>query len=211
MQKTKVQVKIKKREKKKIILDKGGEYVVELIGEGAEAEILGAFRLTGDEQMDVVVTVIHRAAHTSAETFIRAVVSGKARVGIRGKIIVEEGALGTHSFLRENVLLISPEAKAEAVPDLEIKTDEVQCSHAATIGKIDPEQVFYLESRGIAKKQAEGMIADGFLEPVRERMEKVPLLPRTSHNSRRARPFGSEPQDLGDDARDLKSLSRGSN
>lgn len=171
MQSSKIQVKIKKDQKRQILLKNSGEYLVELVGEGAEVEILGAFRLAGNEKLDLRVAVIHRARNTSADTFIRVVVDGRAQAMIVGRIIVAKGAQQTNSFLRENVLLVSPEAKAESVPDLEIEADEVKCSHAATVGKIDQEQVFYLESRGISRKQAELMIAEGFLEPVLARIK----------------------------------------
>jgi Fe-S cluster assembly protein SufD len=62
------------------------------------------------------------------------------------------------------VLLLSDKAKAEAVPDLEIKNNEVKCSHAATVGKIDEEQIFYLNSRGVSENKAKVMIAEGFLK-----------------------------------------------
>ena len=69
-----------------------------------------------------------------------------------------------NSFLTEKILLLSDEARAEAVPDLEIESDDVKCSHAATISKIPEEQLFYLMSRGLSKFEGESMIVEGFLE-----------------------------------------------
>lgn len=162
--------RVRKNHNQLIVLDKSGEYVVELVGEGAQVEVLGAFRLMGKETLDVSITVIHAAKHTVADTLVRAVVGGQAQATISGRIVVKKGAADTNSFLTEKVLLVSEGARATAVPDLEIEADEVKCSHAATVGTIDEEQLFYLEARGVGNKRAKEMIADGFLEPVRERM-----------------------------------------
>lgn len=97
-------------------------------------------------------------------------VSGQASANINGKIIVTKGALQTSSFLTENVLLASKQAIATAVPDLEIEADEVKCSHAATVGKINDDQLFYLTSRGISKRKAKQLIIKGFLKPVTKRI-----------------------------------------
>jgi Fe-S cluster assembly protein SufD len=77
--------------------------------------------------------------------------------------VIEKNAQQTKSFLRENVLLLSPNAKAEAIPNLEIEANDVKCSHAATISNISDEEVFYLMSRGISRKEAEELIVEGFL------------------------------------------------
>ena len=110
--------------------------------------------------------IIHKAKHTKADTIIKVVVEGSGEMEIRGKIIVEKDAQQTESFLQEKVLLASDQAKAIAIPDLEIMADEVKCSHAATVGPIDKEQMHYLMSRGMDKKEASKMIIDGFLQPV---------------------------------------------
>jgi Fe-S cluster assembly protein SufD len=167
---SKFRFKIKADEQRQIVIEGAGEYVIELTGRGAKAEILGAFEAAGEEVVEVSVTTVHRATDTEANTFLRAVVGGSARISLRGLINVEKQAQRTNAFLRENVLLISDSAKAEAVPDLEIKANEVKCSHAATVGKIDEEQLFYLLSRGLSRQKAEKIIVDGFLEAVRERI-----------------------------------------
>ena len=159
---------IYKQQTKQIVLKKSGEYIVNLLGTGAHANILGGFHISGNDKLDIDVRIIHTAKSTSANTFIRAVVEDSSSANISGKIIVKKGAQQTNSFLRENVLLVGQNAKATAVPDLEIEADEVKCSHAATVGKIDEEQLFYLMSRGINKAKAQQLIIDGFLEPVNQ-------------------------------------------
>ena len=163
--------KILKNQVKQVIVDEAGEYVVELVGDGAEVEILGAFHLKSNQKKKVFLEIIHKAKHTKANTIIKAVVEGSGEVEIRGKIIVEKGAQQTESFLQERVLLASDQAKAVAIPDLEIMADEVKCSHAATVGSVDKEQMHYLMSRGMNEKEASKMIIDGFLEEVWGKIE----------------------------------------
>jgi Fe-S cluster assembly protein SufD len=162
--------KIKKKEKKQVVIKQPGKYVVELIGEQAKVEILGAFIAKGSERLSVDVVTIHKARNTEADTFLRAVVKDKARVEIRGLIKIEKEAQKTNAFLKENVLLLSGTASAEAVPDLEIEANDVKASHAASVGKIDEEQVFYLMSRGLSRAKTEELIVEGFLNAVRNRI-----------------------------------------
>ena len=161
-------ISVPKNQSKQVVITKSGDYLVELQGPGAHADILGGFHISGNDKLNIDVRIIHTAKSTSANTFIRAVVEDSSSANISGKIIVKKGAQQTNSFLRENVLLVGQNAKATAVPDLEIEADEVKCSHAATVGKIDEEQLFYLMSRGINKAKAQQLIIDGFLEPVNQ-------------------------------------------
>lgn len=163
--------KILKNQVKQVIIEKAGEYEVELVGNEARVEILGAFHLKSNQKKKVFLKIIHKAKHTKANTIIKAVVEGSGEIEIQGKIIVEKGAQQTESFLQERVLLVSDQARAVAIPDLEIMADEVKCSHAATVGSIDNEQMHYLMSRGMNKKEAAKMIIDGFLEEVWGKIE----------------------------------------
>lgn len=148
---------------KTIKLNQSGTYNYQLSKPGEEIEIIGRFKLVSTDILDIQVNVVHLAQNTKANISLKATVDDSARANVRGNIIVEETATGTESFLEQRILLLSNKAKAEAVPNLEIKTNDVKCSHAATVGKIDEEQIFYLNSRGISKKQAILQIAKGFL------------------------------------------------
>ena len=125
--------------------------------------MLAVFYLTGDQVGRWDIEIIHAAPNTSSKTNIKGVVDGAARAFVNGIIKVLPVATGTEAFLEERILLVSEHAKAEATPNLEIETDEVHCSHAATVGKIDAEEIFYLQSRGIKPNQAKDMISEGFL------------------------------------------------
>ncbi len=166
-------ITIKQNQEEKVIISESGDYHITLAGEGAYAEILGAFHLKGEEKLEVNITTIHAAAHTSADTLIKVIADGSSQATINGTIIVQKNAQQTNSFLTENILMLSDQATALAIPNLEIEADDVKCSHAATVGKIPDEYIFYLQSRGIAKKEAKDLIAEGFLKPVLERIKAI--------------------------------------
>ncbi len=156
--------RVSSAEPEKITLSESGEYTVELVKPGAEVEIAGAFMAEGSDKADVTVIIHHKAPHTRANTTLRGVGRDHGQVRFVGRIIIDENCGDTNSFLTERILLLSDTAKAEAVPDLEIKTDDVKCSHAASISRIPEEHLFYLMSRGISRRQAEELIIEGFLQ-----------------------------------------------
>lgn len=156
--------KIAQDQKKTITITKSGDYLVELVGQGAEAEILGGFLAQGSEHIDVNITIHHKAKNTLANTTLRGVARDTSNIRFFGRIIIAQDCGMSNSFLTERVLLLSDKASAEAVPELEILTDDVKCSHAASVTQIPEQQLFYLMSRGVPKKQAEDLIIEGFLE-----------------------------------------------
>lgn len=156
--------KIQKNQKQTIEITESGEYLVELVGQGAEVEVAGAFLAENSDNIDINITIHHKAKNTLANTTLRGVARDKSKVRFFGRIIIDPDCGMSNSFLTERVLLLSDQATAEAVPELEILTDDVKCSHAASISQIPEQQLFYLMSRGIPKKQAEDLIIKGFLE-----------------------------------------------
>jgi Fe-S cluster assembly protein SufD len=148
----------------KILLDEPGEYLIELVTAGAEAEIFGAFSTSEKEVAAVKVVIHHKAQNTQANTTLRGVARDASKISFTGRIIIDPECGNSNSFLTERILLLSDDAKAEAVPDLEILTDDVKCSHAASISRIPETQLFYLMSRGISRSSAEDLIVEGFLE-----------------------------------------------
>lgn len=148
---------------KPVAITESGKYVIEITKPGAEVEIAGAFSAENKEAVEVEVVVHHQAPHTRATTVLKGVGRDQAKLRFVGRIIIDPECGDSNSFLTERILLLSDKAMAEAVPDLEILTDDVRCSHAASISRISPEQLFYLMSRGLTKKQAEVLIIEGFL------------------------------------------------
>ena len=155
---------IQKNQKQTIKITESGDYLVELVGQGAEAEITGSFLAENSDKVDINITIHHKAKNTLANTTLRGVGRDKSSIRFFGRIIIAEDCGMSNSFLTERVLLLSDGAHAEAVPELEILTDDVKCSHAASVSQIPEQQLFYLMSRGIPKTQAEDLIIEGFLE-----------------------------------------------
>lgn len=147
----------------KIYLPGSGEYEVQLQKEGAQVEILGGWQSTGSEKLEVTLRIVHQAPHTISKTLLRAVARDRAQVMLNGTIVVEASASNTNAFLTENILLLSPQAVAHAIPNLEIHTDAVKCSHAATISPLPEPQLHYLQTRGLTRTQAEDLLISGFL------------------------------------------------
>lgn len=144
-------------------LTEAGEYIFNVTQPGAELEIVGAFEAINSDRIDVEVIIHHQAPHTCARTTLKGVARDQAQLKFTGRIIIDEDCGDTNSFLTERILLLSDQAKAEAIPDLEIKTDDVKCSHAASISRIPEEHLFYLMSRGISRTKAEKILVEGFL------------------------------------------------
>lgn len=149
---------------KTVTLSKSGNYAYRLEKSGEELEVVGRFWVKNQEKLEIKVEVVHVAEDTKARVSIKVGVDDGGWARVRGNVVVEEKAKNTESFLEERILLLSDKAKAEAIPDLEIKNNQVKCSHAATVGRIDEEQVFYLNSRGVGETEAKKMIAEGFLK-----------------------------------------------
>lgn len=154
---------VKKNTKEIIKITQSGDYLVELVGQGAEVEIFGSFLAEGKDKVDINITIHHKAKNTLANTTLRGVGRDKSSIRFFGRIIIAEDCGMSNSFLTERVLLLSDKATAEVVPELEILTDDVKCSHAASVSQIPEQQLFYLMSRGIPKKQTEDLIIEGFL------------------------------------------------
>lgn len=154
---------IKKDQSKVIKLTRSGKYVVELIGKGAAVKVLCALQVKGEQRQAVEVVIHHQSRQTKAETKLHGVVVDRAHLDFIGKIIIDPDCGQTQSFLTERILLLSPKATASTTPDLEIMSDDVSCSHAASISQIPESQLFYLQSRGLSRQQAKELIVAGFL------------------------------------------------
>lgn len=149
---------------KNITLKKPGEYLIELRTPGAEVVVSGVFTTAGSEVAETTVIIHHKAPNTLANTTLKGAARDQSKISFTGRIIIDHNCGNTNSFLTERILLLSDQAKAEAVPDLEILTDDVKCSHAASISRIPESQLFYLMSRGIPRATAEDLIVAGFLD-----------------------------------------------
>ncbi|MCU0976017.1 MAG: Fe-S cluster assembly protein SufD [Steroidobacteraceae bacterium] len=139
---------------------------LELAGRGAECEVEGLFMVEGIRQADIYTVIDHLAPHTRTVETFRGVASDRGRGSFNGRIVVHEGAVKADSQQSSRNLILTPLAEINARPQLEILTDDVKCSHGTTIGSLDPQQLFYLLSRGIDPAVARGLLTFAFCEDV---------------------------------------------
>jgi Fe-S cluster assembly protein SufD len=137
-----------------------------LAGSGAETEVEGLFMVDGVRQADVYTVIDHLAPHTRTVETFRGVASDRGRGAFNGRIMVHEGAAKSDSRQSSRNLILTPLAEINSRPQLEILTDDVKCSHGSTIGSLDPQQLFYLLSRGLDPATARGLLTFAFCEDV---------------------------------------------
>jgi Fe-S cluster assembly protein SufD len=140
----------------------------ELNGDGSESQIVGTFFGTDDQHFDINARVWHQAEHTTADLVTRGVLDDVARSVYEGVQDVGNDAWNTSSYQRENTLMLSDDAEADASPKLIIHNHDTEASHSATVGQVDAEDLFYLESRTIDSRTARNMLVEGFFVPVLE-------------------------------------------
>lgn len=136
---------------------------------GARAEVTALFFPRAAEHVDVISTIEHRAGEATSETLVKSAATETGQARFLGNIRIAPHAQGSDARLRDDALLLSRNAHVDSVPALEIGANDVKAYHGATVGAIDAEQVFYVESRGIDRNAAERMIALGFFEPAIDR------------------------------------------
>ncbi len=140
-----------------------GSFSSSLDGGGAEASDVHVFIAGGCGRLSVGSSLSHNAPKTRGDILVKGIAAGKSRAELEGMIRIGGRGAGAESFLAEHVLLLGEDAAASAEPKLEIGNDDVSAKHAASVSRIDAEKVFYLMSRGIARQDAEGLIAGGFI------------------------------------------------
>lgn len=140
---------------------------VVLAGENASVEIVGLVLGKLDEEKSLEAHITHAAPNTKSDVKVRAVLRDKATFAFRGNVKIEKGAKGADAYLRSDALLFDEAKMGDDTPALEILEPDVKAGHAATVGKVDEQMLFYLMSRGLTKKQAEKMLVEGFIAPVR--------------------------------------------
>jgi Fe-S cluster assembly protein SufD len=146
-----------------------------LSGEGAEARVTGAYATHARQHIDFDTTQEHAAPNTTSDLAFRGVLQGRSSAVWKGNIIVDPGAQKTDAFQESRNLLISRRAHADAIPGLEIQANDVRCTHAAAVAQVDPEQLFYLRSRGLREDVAKRLVIEGFLAALVERFEEGPV------------------------------------
>lgn len=144
----------------------------DLRGPGAHGKVTGAYATHGRQHLDFATTQEHASADTTSDLAFRGILDGRSSTVWSGMIQVDEDAQRIDAFQESRNLLLSKRAHADAIPGLEILANDVRCTHAAAIAQIDPEQVFYLRSRGLRDPAARRLVIEGFLHAVVERFEE---------------------------------------
>ena len=134
-------------------------------GEGASARLSGLFFATGEQHVDIASDVQHLVGSTSSDTVVKGAAGDHAQARFLGNIRIAAQAHGSDATLRDDSLLLSPTARIDSVPALEIAANDVKAFHGATVGALDPENLFYIMSRGLDRATAERLVTLGFLEP----------------------------------------------
>jgi Fe-S cluster assembly protein SufD len=142
------------------------------IGAGAQANLLGFFFGDGKQHFDQHTFQNHLVGQTASDLLYKGALKDRAYSVFRGLIRVNPNAQRSDAYQANRNLLLSQNAHADSIPELEIEANDVRCTHGATVGPIDPDQVFYLMTRGVSKIEAERLIVEGFFEPL---LQKIPL------------------------------------
>jgi Fe-S cluster assembly protein SufD len=151
------------------------EIHVALTGPKAECHMNGVQLLADGQHADTTTALDHAAPDCASRQTYKTVLAGRSRGVFQGKILVRQAAQKTDGYQMNQALLLSPEAEIDSKPQLEIYADDVKCSHGATVGELDAEQIFFLRSRGIPEAQARSMLVEAFLTEAVEAVAEEPI------------------------------------
>ena len=147
----------------------------DLTGPGATSRVTGAYFADGGQHLDYDTYQLHDAPNTTSDFAFKGALRDKATAVWRGMIRVEEDAQRTNAYQENRNLMLSPTTHAVPIPGLEILANDVRCTHGATVGQVDREQLFYLMARGLSRGEAERLIVRGFFSDVLDRVELEPV------------------------------------
>lgn len=148
------------------------DLVSEVVGDSGESAVDWVFLARDRQHYDLRVQNVFRAPHGKGEVTVKGVASDHAHAGCHGAIVIGKGGSGTNTHLTQHALMLDASAKVDAVPALEIKTNDVKASHSATVTKVSEEDLFYMGSRGLGRDEARRMYVEGFLKEV---IARIPL------------------------------------
>src|ERR671937_1727529 len=147
----------------------------DLAGPGATSRVTGAYFTDGDQHLDYDTFQEHIAPSTTSDFAFKGALRDTSTAVWRGMIRVERDAQKTNAYQENRNLMLSPTTHAVPIPGLEIMANDVRCTHGATVGRVDRDQLFYLMARGLSRGEAERLIVRGFFEDVLARVELAPV------------------------------------
>ncbi|HKX74150.1 MAG TPA: Fe-S cluster assembly protein SufD [Acidimicrobiia bacterium] len=143
---------------------------VELAGQGGSSDVVGLFFGHRQQVLDYRMTITHRGRNTTSDVLLKGAVEDKAQSIFAGLVRIEKGAIRSSSFETNRNLVLSPDAKAHSIPNLEILCDDVMCGHGSSVGPLEEEHLYYLQSRGLSDQRAERLLVKGFFRQVIDRL-----------------------------------------
>ena len=157
--------------------------VVNFLEPGAEVIICGLYQMQDRQSLKINTTMNHTVPHCTSRQVWKGIVAGAAKADFEGKIIVAKDAQKTSAHLSNKNLLLSNMAEVTTKPFLEIYADDVQCSHGATVGCLDPNALFYLQSRGIPESEARALLIEAFADEILSELPVEDAMSRVSQDS----------------------------
>jgi Fe-S cluster assembly protein SufD len=145
---------------------------LDLAGQGAVGRMSGFYFTDGSQHLDHDTQQNHLAPNTTSDLLFKGALKGKSRSVWQGMIYVAPGAQKTDGYQANRNLVLDDQARADSIPGLEIMADDVRCTHGATVGKLEEEPLFYLQSRGIPRPDAARLVVEGFFDPI---MQRIPF------------------------------------
>ena len=143
---------------------------VSLVGDGSSSEVVGLYFGEGDQTLDYRMVIDHQGRSTTSDVFLKGAVEDDAQSVFTGLLRIEKDAVRTSTFETNRNLVLSENAKAQSVPNLEILCNDVMCGHASSVGPLEPEHLYYLRSRGLTRERAERLLIRGFFQEVIDRL-----------------------------------------
>ena len=144
---------------------------VEFTGENAELSLRGIYICGGGEKVNIRTDVRHNVPGCVSDQLVNGIAAGDAHVTFYGKIVVAHGAQKTQAYQSNHNVVLTPSAKVDTRPQLEIYADDVKCSHGATVGSLNEDEQFYMRSRGIPEAEAKVLQMISFVAPVLDDIE----------------------------------------
>ncbi len=146
------------------------DMAVDLDGQGSSADIVGVFFGHREQVLDYRMVLNHRGPKSSSNVLLKGAVEDASKSVFSGLVRIEKPAIGTTAFETNRNLVLSPDAKANSIPNLEILCDDVICGHGSSVGPLEEEHLYYLGSRGISPQRAERLLVRGFFQEVLDRL-----------------------------------------
>lgn len=150
-----------------------GRLRIQIRAAGAQVYIFGLFLGRRENLFRLQIFQEHLAPNTFSEALVKGVFSDESKFFYQGLIKIARSAQRSHAYQKNQNLLISKRGFVESRPSLEILADDVFCTHGSTTGRLNPESLFYLQSRGLTKKRAQNVLVQGFLQEIFEKMENL--------------------------------------